>query len=200
MVTAKQPAEKRILFPNILMQNKLIYICIYVFLAVFISCQKTDINYYKNISDEYLMSLSTRNGFYVDVVIPVKSNKIFVMVAPLLLYTYEQHYTPEYPTDFDFLRALYNGKIQDIEQYLNNYEKIEVGQSIMKEYKKYGLNYMIDKYLTGSEEKYYTFQDTIDFTIAKIMFTNNYYLYYDDYTPTYYFKLKLDDLALPEDW
>lgn len=180
------------------MQNKLTYIYLCLLLLIISSCHKSDD--YNNISDDYLKSLTTNNGYYVDVVIPIKEDKMVILVTPILLYTYEQHYQAEYSTDFDFLRALFDGKIQDIDQYLNDYTKVDIDISIMKEYKKYGIKYIIDKYLVGTDNEYYTFKEWVNLTVVKIMFINNYYLYYDDHVPTFVFKSKLDNLAIPENW
>ncbi len=182
------------------MQNKLIYICIYIIFLFTNSCHKSEI-YYNNLSDDYLKSLFTCNGYYVEVTVPLKNDKILVIPCPTLLYIYQEYYQNKYNTEFDFLRALYNGKIQDIEQYFKNYTKVDIDKSILKEYKKHGLNYIIEKYLKSTKDKYYTFKGyEINYTLVKIMFINNYYLYYYDNDPTFLFKLHLDNLAIPEEW
>lgn len=178
------------------MQNKKTYIICFFLILTFNSCQKKE-DSYKNISDKYLKSLSTRNGYYVDVVVPVGTDKFVVFNTTTLLYIYTQYYQSKYFTDFEFLKALYNDSIKDIGQYLLDYATENVNEDVMGEYERYGLKYIIEKYLIKKGD-YYTFKEKINFTVVKIMFINNYYLYYDDHIPTFNFKLKLENLEIPE--
>lgn len=179
------------------MFSKLYYIIGFILLTS--SCQKSD-NCYQNISDDYLKSLSTRNGYYVDVIVPLENGQMCILNSTILLYTYDQYYKEEYISEFHFLRDLYAGKITDIDQYFEGDEKMEIDQNIMSEYKKYGIKYIIDKYLKETATEEYTFKNYINYTIVQIMFINNFYLYFSDYAPTYNFTKELKDLAIPEDW
>ena len=177
------------------MQNKTYCVIFFTFF-----CGIGVSSYYENISDDYLKSLLTPNGYYVDVVVPLRREKIVVVNATVLLYVHEQYYKSKYSTDFDFLKALYSGKIRCIDRYFNDYTKSNIDKLIMTEYREHGLKYIIEKYLRKDTNGSYIFNEWTNFTVVKIMFANNFYLYYDDYIPTYFFKLNLDNLAIPEDW
>lgn len=174
-----------------------------ILLAVFTTCltciscsSSKDFN---GISDKYLQSLSTPNGYYVDVVIPIKKDKVLILSATLLLYTYEHYYKHYYSSDFLFMDALYKGEIPNIHDHLKGYTTIKIDKSIMKKYRQKGLRYIIDKYLQEDKTGNLTFKDEINFTVSTIMFINNYYLYYDDYKPAHIFTLTLENLAIPID-
>ena len=165
-----------------------------------ISSCKSQSNHFNNLTDEYLKSLSTRNGYYVDVIIPFSKDKFMIVNTTLLLYSYEQNYKFYFSDEFSFLRALYDGKINDIDKHYRKRTKFHIDKSILADYTNKGLDYIIAKYLTKNKDGDYSFKDFIDYTVVSIMFRNNYYLYFDDYSPNYHFTKKLEDLAIPDEW
>lgn len=181
------------------MQNKkrisIISLCA---LITFLTCNSCSIRKdFIGISDIYLQSLSTSNGYYVDAIIPIKKDKILITSTTILFNTYEQHYKQYYSTEFLFVDALYKGEILNIQKYLKDFTRTNIDKSIMKEYRQKGLRYIIDKYLQEDKTGIFTFKDKINFTVSTIMFINNYYLYYDDQAPNYLFTLTLENLAMP---
>ena len=155
----------------------------------------------KKPSESYLRSLSSRNGYYVDAVVPMgtQTDQFIIISTADLLYVYKQNYENLYSTELDFLKALYDGKIKDIDANFCGYTKIETDENIMEEYRRHGLNHMVGKYLTKRDHDYF-FKGKMNYTIVQIMFFNNYYLYYDDHIPTFCFSSKLHDLSIPETW
>lgn len=180
------------------MQTKfLLKTSLFIFSLFIFSCNNEN-RCYKDISNDYLKSLLTEDAYFVDIIIPLQQNKFAVVNRTLLIQVYKQHYEAIFPCEFDFLKAVYDSSIQDIHIYFQDDLMIDTDISIIKEYNDNGLQYIIDKYLRNIGNGNYTFKEFINYTVVKIMFCNNYYLYQNDYIPTYLFKVELERFIMPE--
>jgi len=184
---------------NNYIRHYLTILSIFLFYIAIVSCKNSQDDY-KLISKDYLASLLTPNGYYVDVVVPLKENRILIINATELLNTYKRYYSNLFPNDFEFLQALYSGKINNIENYLGHFTKSIIDNNIMKEYYENGIEFIITKYLQRVNNNDYVYKEKFTPTVVKIMFMNNYYLYYDDQAASFYFSYKLKELSIPENF
>lgn len=177
-----------------------IYYVIIILIIPFYSC--SPINDYKMITEEYLNSITTSKGYYVNVVIPISEDEIYIVSVTLLLYTYDHCYNSIYPNATDFLIALYSGKLNDLKRkfeectgYDIEESKVKIDKIIMNQYYKYGLEYIIGRYLVKIEDGY-DFKNKVNETVAKIMFVNNFYLY--SFDADLIFTKELLNFSIPE--
>lgn len=152
---------------------------------------------YQGLRDNYIESLSTSDGFYVDVVVPISPNKIIIPNSTIMLNLYDKFYRFQYKDETTFFKALYSGKVKSINKHFRYVKSINLNPDIMDKYRKKGIEWLINEYFSKLTNKSLTFKKDIDYTVVFIMFTNNYYLYFNDYVPNYTFKLELDSFVIP---
>src|SRR5690606_11489264 len=63
---------------------------------------------YQGLRDNYIESLSTSDGFYVDVVVPISPNKIIIPNSTIVLNLYDKFYRFQYKDETTFFKALYS--------------------------------------------------------------------------------------------
>lgn len=178
---------------------KMKYLIIFLTLLTISSCKNKE-SCFGTLSEDYLNSIPTPNGYYVDVIIPLGNDEIVISNATSLLYVYNQNYKSEYESELRFLKDLYAMKTKSMRQYFKGFGVEKIDPEIIESYRKEGLEHIIKSYLINYKEgsnTFYTFKNTINYTVCFIMFCNNYYLYYDDQLPNYIFQLEVDDLSIP---
>jgi len=169
------------------MKNRftLIIVCsLFVF-----NCSYADGN--KN-SDTYISNLANDN-FNGIVVVPITKNDIRLINSRILFNViYSVHYKDQFASYKIFVNNLVNNNIRDIVKYIKPQKTIDKKfLFIYKEYSKKGLSFIIDKYLIKDDFGNLFFKAKYELSIVKIMFENNYYIYFDDYRGIYIFNLNV---------
>ena len=164
------------------------YLTIVTYLICITSCSMQDL--FNRIPIDYLQSLSTSNSCTdTYIVIPInEEEEIITINEAFRQIIYEQYYFEEYPDYYIFLETLYNRKIKNMNNYISGYTYMDKYNSIIKEYKLFGLNYIIKNYLDRVNISDYTFKEKTENAVIKILFINGYYIYFDDYAGKYYFS------------
>ncbi len=161
----------------------------YLFVAIlliFMNCTNKDFK----INDNYLYAISNEeyDGFLI-----IKFDKNDLRVVNNLVFKntiYEQYYKNHYSTYYAFLKAIYEQKLNDLYKVSKSEETLnERYFYILKEYNDKGINYIKNEYLIKKDDKNYTFKNKTELAIFEIMFYNEYYIYFDDYTGEYTFSL-----------
>lgn len=188
---------------NILNYSSNIYIC--AIIIIFSSCKSE--NYFEKIEDPFIESLTTLKSGLTLIVIPLDNQNILTVENDFVwTFIYEEHYKHKYISYFDFLKALYGGKINNLKEYFCNddiYKKID--KNILKEYDEHGLSFIKDKYLSEYSDSNYEIKTemflikSIRSTVITIMFINEYYIYFDDAGANYFFRKELDELPNVDD-
>lgn len=155
-------------------------------IAVYTLCVACSVpNYFKMMSNDFIKSLSNEKQ-YEDacMIVPIsKTEEAIVINEAFKQIVYEQYYSKYYS---DFLYALYKKEsIKDLKSYLNGYDYTEVYNSVMTEYEKHGLNFIISTYLKKDISGYEFIASTQN-AVLKILFVNGYYISFDDYSGKYH--------------
>ncbi len=138
--------------------------------------------------DKYIELLSD-TSYSGLLIIPI--NKGFIFCENLMLNSliYQRYYKNHYTSYDDFLKSLYDYKINDIGSYFNTpNDYINIDNKILKEYNFKGINYILGKYLVKNNKEVYEFKYEFNETVCFIMFINEFFVYRNCYTGLYHFS------------
>ena len=182
-------------------------------LFIFVSCSSNEKQQYFS---EYNYKIS-KNGQLVshpsanlEIVLPVsdKENKYEIVAENFIgREVYEKYYKTKYSDYVEFLNQLYKKNLYINSDFLYKsylHSKIETSDSIHNEFSKYGLKYIIEKYCVKKQSIEYwktrfaskpALSLSTQRSLIKIMYNNNYYIVFDDYSGEYIFlkdKIKVE--------
>ncbi|MCO5934675.1 hypothetical protein NAF17_03900 [Mucilaginibacter sp. RB4R14] len=144
---------------------------------------------------EYVEMLSSKYKVNLCVIIPFKKgqSKHFFLATNDKLYSY--HLQTEYRHSVSyksFLNGVFEGKISfdPIGNSIQNGSILKEDLKISKEYNKYGINFIKRKYLKflGDEWRNKVLDSDTMAVLIKIMFDNNYVIWFSEYSGFYSFR------------
>lgn len=155
-----------------------------VLIFSFINCAKHD-----KISEIYLSNITKPN--YTGIIVIQPQKNIFGDLDNRKLYSlYNGLYTKKYSYR-EFIEKLINGEVEEIKNYIKSDRTFDANEKrILIEYKKNGLSFIIKKYVDceGNSETLILRSSIEYFVVIKIMFENNYYIYFNEYRGEYTFR------------
>ncbi|MBP1676299.1 MAG: hypothetical protein H6Q20_858 [Bacteroidetes bacterium] len=154
----------------------------------FVNCAREN-----KISDVYLSNIANPEYSGV-IVVQLPKQKTAVVPNRKLYSLYREYYVNRYSYK-EFIKSLIYGEISDIVNYAKLSESTDENfDKIHNEYRRYGLLYIVNKYLEKDiNSDNLILQPSLGFiAVIKIMFENNYYIYFDDYRGEYIFRKEMD--------
>ena len=185
-----------------------------VLFFIFVSCSG---NEKQNYFSEYNYTISTNGQLFSNpsanlvIVLPVidEENKYEIVAENFIgREVYEKYYKTKYSNYVEFLIQLYKKNIYINSDFLYKsylHSKIETLDSIHNEFSKYGLKFIIEKYCVKKQSIEYwktrfaakpALSLSTQRSLIKIMYDNNYYIVFNDYSGEYIFlkdKIKVEE-------
>lgn len=162
---------------------KILMLCFIVIFG-FVNCSKN-----KKISENYLLNITNPNYSGLIVIQPQK--KVFGSLNNKKLYSLYNGYFKIRYSYKEFILKLISGELPEINNYVEADKSFQENEEIiLNELKKNGLSFIIKKYIDadGNSESLILNSSIEFFIVIKIMFDNNYYIYFNEYRGDYTFR------------